>query len=134
MAFDMFDKAKISIHAPRKGSDIGDKGRLSVTGISIHAPRKGSDQLSAASIPPMQYHFNPRSPQRERLQSDIVRSCIRPFQSTLPAKGATMPVQRLVNIDTDFNPRSPQRERHSIFGLSLTAFSFQSTLPAKGAT
>ena len=36
---------KISIHAPREGSDLGSsKNNYSVRVISIHAPREGSDK------------------------------------------------------------------------------------------
>ena len=57
---------KISIHAPRRGSDFpswrGDHHRQ----ISIHAPRMGSDSLNQ-SLAISQDHFNPRSPDGERL-------------------------------------------------------------------
>ena len=78
----------ISIHAPRTGSD---NGRVleadALTIISIHAPRTGSD----FRISQMGVHLA--------------------FQSTLPARGATM-----------FLPLTGNRLK------------FQSTLPARGAT
>ena len=78
----------ISIHAPRTGSDArAGAGRLDRR-ISIHAPRTGSD--SAAS-------------------SILIRAL--EFQSTLPARGATM----------------------AILPFTVGAV-FQSTLPARGAT
>ena len=33
----------ISIHAPREGSDLDNRGTLEEIPISIHAPREGSD-------------------------------------------------------------------------------------------
>ena len=57
---------KISIHAPRAGSDpVQLMSWLQGQGISIHAPRAGSDQQ------PLKYFdcttdFNPRSPCGER--------------------------------------------------------------------
>ena len=36
---------KISIHAPREGSDEAPKSAISADLISIHAPREGSDCL-----------------------------------------------------------------------------------------
>ena len=58
--------ASISIHAPRTGSDSRNPRRCAGCGISIHAPRTGSDiPLSIIS------------------RQDL------PFQSTLPARGAT---------------------------------------------
>ena len=58
---------RISIHAPREGSDQGDMDLSLVRAISIHAPREGSDQLQAAGS-------------KSR----------RAFQSTLPVRGATL--------------------------------------------
>ena len=41
-----FDAAdKISIHAPREGSDHSARSGLTLTAISIHAPREGSDRM-----------------------------------------------------------------------------------------
>ena len=145
--------------------------------ISIHAPRTGSNRTSS-SIFPGRPHFNPRSPHGERRKvlanwdNDLIISIHAPrtgsdrnmavraypekiFQSTLPARGAT---QRFpMRIDNrDFNPRSLHGERlftslssssssnfnpRSLHGerlLLLTDGSFQlgfqSTLPARGAT
>ncbi len=57
---------QISIHAPRTGSDPNLRWWKSAYKISIHAPRTGSDHAPCASF------------------------ChIEPFQSTLPARGAT---------------------------------------------
>ena len=84
----------ISIHAPRTGSDEFGFGALnSFIEISIHAPRTGSD----ARFPrdwERGADFNPRSPHGERL--DTIQDCIRnvQFQSTLPARGATLHPRR----------------------------------------
>ena len=80
---------RISIHAPRTGSDRGggdDVGR--VAAISIHAPRTGSDADCPARTP-----------------------AAMPFQSTLPARGATMFTIPFIALTSDFNPRSPHGER-----------------------
>ena len=81
--------------------------------ISIHAPRTGSNRTSS-SIFPGRPHFNPRSPHGERRKvlanwdNDLIISIHAPrtgsdrnmavraypekiFQSTLPARGATSP-------------------------------------------
>ena len=78
----------ISIHAPRTGSDFHVYCDTLFHVISIHAPRTGSDANGA--------HVGVPSSR---------------FQSTLPARGATL-------VPCLF-------ERH---------FLFQSTLPARGAT
>ena len=57
-----------------------------------------------------------------------------PFQSTLPARGATC---RRIPAPTRrryFNPRSPHGERRTTTTDSLFSIAFQSTLPARGAT
>ena len=82
-------KPDISIHAPRTGSDTRFVCIYTIVIISIHAPRTGSD--------------------RHRLRTHCQAN---PFQSTLPARGAT-----------DSRWRRARR-----------AFLFQSTLPARGAT
>ena len=58
--------SQISIHAPRVGSDEAETGYKLDVHISIHAPRVGSDVLN-----------------------DLSFDSIKPFQSTLPAWGAT---------------------------------------------
>ena len=57
---------RISIHAPREGSDISTGAAAANDIISIHAPREGSD------VKPALYHFRGFT-----------------FLSTLPARGAT---------------------------------------------
>ena len=123
----------ISIHAPRTGSDrAGKQSRLpcwyfnprsphgerqSVThaepithAISIHAPRTGSDPRKNPA-PTCTRYFNPRSPHGERPMIRWTQRKMRKFQSTLPARGAT------------------------VSSIAWTkAGTFQSTLPARGAT
>ncbi len=78
--------------------------------ISIHSPRKGRD--SCITIPKVQInHFNPLSPQGERLNK-------------LFAIGTT----------EDFNPLSPQGERRRNCEAYDAFYGFQSTLPARGET
>ena len=79
----------ISIHAPRTGSDFNIRKFIKPCKISIHAPRTGSDQKAL------------------KTGADPVI-----FQSTLPARGATL---------------------HQ-FAMICPCLSFQSTLPARGAT
>ena len=57
----------ISIHAPREGSDSQRLRLFERAGISIHAPREGSDDIT---------------------NGVFVGDCV--FQSTLPARGATL--------------------------------------------
>ena len=78
--------------------------------ISIHAPRTGSDTACWATAP-SRSNFNPRSPHGERPGESSISSQLSQFQSTLPARGATLLVNGLWHDQI-----------------------FQSTLPARGAT
>ena len=80
----------ISIHAPRTGSDNAEANqKFRAISISIHAPRTGSD-LSLLRFPANVHDFNPRSPHGERPLSPATFSAPVVFQSTLPARGATI--------------------------------------------
>ena len=107
-----FSLCGISIHAPRTGSDAPSSVCPVWPSISIHAPRTGSD-VPRRRPARRQEHFNPRSPHGERLAfcdfspaqsrisihaprtgSDRAGCAAQPldgrFQSTLPARGATI--------------------------------------------
>ena len=124
----------ISIHAPRTGSDgCGGKSRgdhrdfnprsphgerhhvarhfvIMIT-ISIHAPRTGSD-ASFAGCATSRAYFNPRSPHGERPPWSAKSSTTAHlFQSTLPARGATLFLTNRLHRLSHFNPRSPHGER-----------------------
>ena len=123
--------------------------------ISIHAPRGGSD-YSIGDYLGYPTNFNPRSPWGERPARLYCLRRIHQFQSTLPVGGATIIVGAFsinfgisihaprggsdVGCETlpchrqDFNPRSPWGERPSTISLSKPTLLFQSTLPVGGAT
>ena len=103
----------ISIHAPRTGSDVTGNIHPSHTVIiSIHAPRTGSD-VDVKRFSMFSRDFNPRSPHGERRQNRYV----------------------LPRHDGHFNPRSPHGERPNYRQLkTIYQQRFQSTLPARGAT
>ena len=119
-----------SPHGERPSTSDNKSG---VSKISIHAPRMGSDANFPFSCV-HSFHFNPRSPHGERQPQFIIDSYIDIFQSTLPAWGATsLPSlflsTRLISIhaprmgsdikhvyrcqrrEENFNPRSPHGER-----------------------
>ena len=153
-------------------------GNVSARRISIHAPRTGSDTVAGCCLCRWKY-FNPRSPHGERPSPMRWKPCPRAFQSTLPARGATGAFQMsdalsMISIHAPrtgsdgireraaapteisihaprtgsdsaraqpplrpahFNPRSPHGERRLRVGdCAVRAASFQSTLPARGAT
>ena len=81
-------ETKISIHAPREGSDHFRAVDEAVRWISIHAPREGSDgETRATGSPPA--NFYPRSPRGERPYYRQPQHRLSRFLSTLPARGAT---------------------------------------------
>ena len=112
---------KISIHAPREGSDVlAPPVCLGERGISIHAPREGSDILSASASATRPY-FYPRSPRGERhycpgncrwvtnisIHAPREGSDLRAladtveqnqFLSTLPARGATIRIATGISV------------------------------------
>ena len=63
-------------------------GKEVVSRISIHAPRGGSDALSSDCYF-LTNNFNPRSPWGERRAFSSGRVPVTVFQSTLPVGGAT---------------------------------------------
>ena len=97
---------------PPRGGRRGTVTASSVTaGISIHAPREGGDWCRTVPILPPCY-FNPRPPRGGRPDGEaVVINAVR-FQSTPPARGATLLIAfSLANVNR-----------------------FQSTPPARGAT
>ena len=118
---------------PARGATRASQPPPEPPAISIHAPRTGSDdgrrRTSAAAK-----DFNPRSPHGERRRCGFHRLSFRQFQSTLPARGATIipacsPSVTIISIHaprtgSDSAGRCP----------ALIRQGFQSTLPARGAT
>ena len=100
----------ISIHAPCTGSDQGFQISAGTRSISIHAPCTGSDRQGTAGG--CDYvRFQSTLPARgATLTRSAVASKSR-FQSTLPARGATPQVARTLTAEADFNPRSLHGER-----------------------
>ena len=103
----------ISIHAPREGSIAVFRLRWGVhQQISIHAPREGSIPAEAC-VCHHPVHFNPCSPRGEHPMAGLLRRfCSIPFQSMLPARGASS----------------------SYVHNSIPIARFQSMLPARGAS
>ena len=118
-----------SPHGERRGHPEMDQSRRR---ISIHAPRTGSDTSSPALCCPRS-HFNPRSPHGERPLFFCRCGCPLTFQSTLPARGATGDDLLRVLLD-QFQSTLPARGATSQDTSSHAPPLFQSTLPARGAT
>ena len=101
---------RISIHAPRERCDVCLRIGLDVKIISIHAPRERCDQR-IRTIRVFHKNFNPRTPREVRLSFLSMSIAVFAFQSTHPARGATLYWMR-----------------------TRCCRIFQSTHPARGAT
>ena len=124
---------RISIHAPRTGSDADNLPGLQRGDISIHAPRTGSDPPRCCACWACR-HFNPRSPHGERQALQPGKCSPAGFQSTLPARGATRrktPDKNPLHISIHA-PRTGSDVSYSAHSFAISIF--QSTLPARGAT
>ena len=101
--------------------------------ISIHAPRVGSDAMRFYLATLCQY-FNPRSPCGERRYWHYTQSAPLNFNPRSPC-GERRHVNSLcAGSSADFNPRSPCGERLRLFLAFPLVSIFQSTLPVWGAT
>ena len=142
--------SRISIHAPRTGSDGGGCVPSAGSQISIHAPRTGSDKalfadaVSSSNFNPRsphgerqqealfhwaEAHFNPRSPHGERRQSH--RMCRREqgdFNPRSPHGERRLWLPGRVH-PCHFNPRSPHGERHGIGWLLPSGWNFNPRSP-----
>ena len=102
--------------------------------ISIHAPRVGSDRLRPVRGHPASCDFNPRSPGGERRASSTTKRPTFLFQSTLPGWGATVPAQVLADVVL-ISIHAPRVGSDPIANRGMAqASQFQSTLPGWGAT
>ena len=81
--------------------------------ISIHAPRTGSDRRRRRKAH-CRADFNPRSPHGERRGGSSLSIMDFVFQSTLPARGATVVDVCRMPQKSHFNPRSPHGERRQL--------------------
>ena len=124
---------RISIHAPRTGSDTNDFVTfLCVYDISIHAPRTGSDGKSRKSGAKGRISIHaPRTGSDDGYYCEVAPTGT--FQSTLPARGATRSVSRRAARKT-FQSTLPARGATQSKRTRHFASTFQSTLPARGAT
>ena len=73
---------------PARGATVQKITRQVQRKISIHAPREGSD-LQAGNVQTQEADFYPRSPRGERRCKGKTYYFCREFLSTLPARGAT---------------------------------------------
>ena len=101
-------------------------------GISIHTPREGSDCRLIYYQEGLSY-FNPHSPRGERPLSDIRRIFFALFQSTLPARGATVAIPFAVPFCANFNPHSPRGERPEMDSIHILGVRISIHTPREGS-
>ena len=104
------------------------------TDISIHAPREGGD--GGGDVPIIHKgNFNPRPPRGGRRIPAADLSACRPFQSTPPARGATLlEVNKMVKIRIISIHAPREGGDFNVLKIKPTIALFQSTPPARGAT
>ena len=84
--------------------------------------------------PPCLCYFNPRTPRGVRPIHATLGIFQLIFQSTHPARGATMTVVPVSSQIRHFNPRTPRGVRRRHINIPIQIHIFQSTHPARGAT
>ena len=97
----------ISIHAPREGSDGTDPPARPRRSISIHAPREGSDEAAEARVKKLAISIHaPR--EGSDIRSHKYDTARKPFQSTLPARGATRRRERRTDMYYKISIHAPR--------------------------
>ena len=120
--------------------------------ISIHAPREGCD-IIFITISFIRFYFNPRTPRGVRRLAKILAFKTSLFQSTHPARGATLIIMiyfpfRIfqsthpargatsgsgsVGFHRDFNPRTPRGVRRCLQGIYMGAGNISIHAPREG--
>ena len=125
---------RISIHAPRMGSDTNTYQPQNVLVISIHAPRMGSDRsLSRSSYRTL--HFNPRSPDGERRVANAIFDGVRAISIHAPRMGSDLPPLSGCGLFHVFQSTLPGwGATATTLAVEPVPVQFQSTLPGWGAT
>ena len=124
----------ISIHAPREGCDvqIGRRAQDDAKHFNPRTPRGVRPLIMDAFI--ANANFNPRTPRGVRRTTGVNLGIPQRFQSTHPARGATIGIPAGHNPLLYFNPRTPRGVRPTSAWPLTGPSIFQSTHPARGAT
>ena len=125
---------KISIHAPREGSDGSNYPPPRTQKISIHAPREGSDVTICGTFS-IREDFYPRSPRGERQRQKRACAAFLFISIHAPREGSDGSGRQAgKHRPQHFYPRSPRGERLIRKSRVKKQTKFLSTLPARGAT
>ena len=101
--------------------------------ISIHAPRTGSDDAGRPREP-IGFHFNPRSPHGERQKAKPEPAQLNPISIHAPRTGSDARDGRACTGGYAFQSTLPARGATILIRRQPSTQAFQSTLPARGAT
>ena len=119
---------------PARGATAYDEVILGATEISIHAPREGGDQWCCDRVHRSHY-FNPRPPRGGRLPLALQRAAVMAISIHAPREGGDRSPSTSHPSLCGFQSTPPAR------GATLAAclrdnyqYRFQSTPPARGAT
>jgi len=123
---------KISIHAPRAGSDAG-SGAIEVGGGDFNPRSPCGERPAARSRPAISSNFNPRSPCGERHSMGRGVQVVIPFQSTLPVRGATFPFRGVILRDNKFQSTLPVRGATLFKGLEISPIFISIHAPRAGS-
>ena len=118
---------------PRGGRQQAQDQDLPGLVISIHAPREGGD-FSLVLLHGLLVYFNPRPPRGGRPRRFAGTDIFTTFQSTPPARGATVLCGILFMLIIQFQSTPPARGATSKNFIQVSRLIFQSTPPARGAT
>ena len=118
---------------PARGATAFRGVRESGRRISIHAPRTGSDRPPRIRFSPSG-NFNPRSPHGERPTFALQNRALFVHFNPRSPHGERRKKNPRLNSCPHFNPRSPHGERRGRDNSRRGRHAFQSTLPARGAT
>ena len=126
--------SRISIHAPRTGSDIfPDEWGERSDPFQSTLPARGAT-VAASRTAPAATDFNPRSPHGERPPASGRGRRCSGISIHAPRTGSDRPRGVGERVRPHFNPRSPHGERPGRLVSRVRWDAFQSTLPARGAT
>ena len=117
---------------PARGATCGTFSTSPGFKISIHAPRTGSDD-AVERFYALSPAFQSTLPARGATPTCVAVSSATPFQSTLPARGATLS-RRPDSRTSRFQSTLPARGATCLNDRRIKNVKFQSTLPARGAT
>ena len=126
---------RISIHAPRMGSDRHAHARMGARrSISIHAPRMGSDLSDDYDPTHGRFEFQSTLPGwGATIHLDSAITVDNVFQSTLPGWGATA-TEMTTAYTCVISIHAPRMGSDKFLHVHLYPWQFQSTLPGWGAT